>query len=364
MTSPQTGATLPSIAPGQRQQILCSLLKGVSRSFYLTLRVLPKDLREPVGLAYLLARAADTIADSRLLPAAARLEHLQTFRDQVTGPAQLSSLHQMETALTGKQSISAERTLLTTLPQVFSLLEELPEADGLRVRSVLQNLIVGMEFDLTNFPAEDSGEIGTIKDEAALDGYTFHVAGCVGQFWTEILMDHSNDKSCGLGRWDSGRMSALGVRFGKALQMTNVLRDVPEDLRIGRCYLPLERLERLGVEPVQLLDPKTGPKARPALLSGIETAMGHYAAAEEYILAIPRRRPRLRLAAIWPVLIGLGTLSRLARNQHWLDPGCPSRVSRRWVYVMMALSFLAMSSNLALRVWIGRLRRQVQAEIP
>lgn len=359
MTSPQTGGALPLVSPLQRKQILRGLLKRVSRSFYLTLRVLPKDLREPVGLAYLLARAADTIADTRLLPPAGRLEHLYIFRDQVTGPAQLSSLHQLGRSLTSQQSITVERTLLFSLPEAFSLLEGLSEADGHRVRAVLQNLIVGMEFDLNNFPAEDSGDIGTVENDATLDGYTYHVAGCVGQFWTEILMDHA----ARLGHWDSEKMSGLGVRFGKALQMTNVLRDVPKDLRIGRCYLPLEQLERVGVTPDQLLDPQTGPQTRPVLVAGIETAMAHYSAAEEYILAIPRRCPRLRLAALWPVLIGLGTLARLARNQRWLDPECPSKVSRRWVYAMMALSFLAVSSNLALRLWIGHLRRNVEVRI-
>lgn len=359
MTSSQINGALPPVSPQQREHLLGGLLKGVSRSFYLTLRVLPKDLRGPVGLAYLLARAADTIADTRLLPPHDRLQHLQTFRNQVIGPAELSSLHQLGEALTDRQSIPAERRLLSSLPEAFSLLEGLSEMDGRRVRWVLRELMCGMEFDLTNFPAEESGEIGAVENDAALDGYTYQVAGCVGRFWTEICMDHVGP----LGHWDSEKMSALGVRFGKALQMTNVLRDVPKDLRIGRCYLPLDHLDRVGVAPNQLLDPATGPKARPVLLAGIETALGHYSVAEEYILAIPRRSLRLRLAALWPVLIGLGTLSRLARNQQWLSPECPSRVSRRWVYAMMAMSLPVAGSNLALRAWIGRLRRNVEAGI-
>ena len=158
-------------------------------------------------------------------------------------------------------------------------------------------------------------------------------------------------------------MSALGVRFGKALQMTNVLRDFPKDLRIGRCYLPLDQLARFGVMPHDLLDAQTGSKARPVLVQGIETALGHYAAAEEYILSIPRRCLRLRLAALWPVLIGLGTLSRLSGNQRWLDPQSPSRVSRSWVYSMMVLSLPAAVSDIALRLWFGRLQRKVEVGI-
>ena len=68
---------------GKQERELARLLKGVSRSFYLTLRVLPKGIREPVGLAYLLARAADTISDSRFLPPDDRLTHLEAFRAQL-----------------------------------------------------------------------------------------------------------------------------------------------------------------------------------------------------------------------------------------------------------------------------------------
>jgi len=93
------------------------------------------------------------------------------------------------------------------------------------------------------------------------------------------------------------------------------------------------------------------------------TALGHYAAAEGYLLAIPRRCLRLRLAVLWPMLIGLATLDRLARNESWLDPARPSRVSRRWVYRMLALSWLAASSDQALRAWIRHLRRRVEEAV-
>src|SRR6185503_18949168 len=95
---PRTCRTSPSIrwtwterlAGAERTGPLLTgaLLKGVSRSFYLSLAVLPREIRPTVGLAYLFARAADTIADTRLLPRAQRLTHLTTFRDELdaSGP--------------------------------------------------------------------------------------------------------------------------------------------------------------------------------------------------------------------------------------------------------------------------------------
>src|SRR2546430_17549514 len=62
------------------------LLKRVSRSFYLSLAVLPASVRRILGLAYLFARAADTIADSRLIDRQERTTHLLAFPAQLDGP--------------------------------------------------------------------------------------------------------------------------------------------------------------------------------------------------------------------------------------------------------------------------------------
>ena len=346
----------------QRQKQFRRLLRGVSRTFYLSLAVLPKDLREPVGLAYLLARAADTIADTRLLPPDQRLGLLLSFRDQVSGPAQLLALEKIKNALTAAQAIPEERTLLESLPEFLELLESLPEDDRKLVRTVLATLTYGMEGDMINFPGEGSGQIAALEKTADLEKYLYHVAGCVGEFWTEISAAHV----AGLKGWDTGAMGELGVAFGKALQLTNILRDLPRDLRIGRCYLPIEQLEPLGLEPPDLLNAEMGPRAQPALSQGIRTALGYYADGGEYLLAIPRRCVRLRLAALWPMLIGLATLSRLSQDAQeglWLEPERPSRVSRKWVYRTIALSLPAVVFNPALKFWIRRLRRSVESNL-
>ena len=354
-----TGTALPPVSPAQRRHLLEGLLRGVSRSFYLTLRVLPSNLRQPVGLAYLLARAADTIADTRLLSPSRRLDHLLMFREQIEGPARLEPLQQIGVELTEKQSAWEERELLTSLPAAFSLLEGLPDPDRYLVREVVRGVTQGMESDLITFTAEDSGLVGCIEDATALDRYIYQVAGCVGEFWTAVTTAHVP----ALKAWDKQHMSKTGVAFGKALQLTNVLRDVPRDLRIGRCYLPRAELAAIGMTPEELLDPAKGTAARPVLVAWLQVAMEHYASAEQYLVAIPRKCLRLRLSVLWPMLIGLATLARLARNEQWLDPACPSRVGRGWVYRTLALSWPSVHSNRILSAWIARLRRQVEAAL-
>lgn len=347
--------TPSAVSPKTRRILLTTLLKSVSRAFYLSLRVLPADLREPIGLAYLLARAADTIADTPLIPPERRLFHLRAFRARLAGEA-AAAPSDMSAELIGAFANPAERALLQALPHAFALLESLTEFDRERTRAVVLTLTRGMEIDLTAFPPAECGKVTALKTRDQLDDYIYHIAGCVGEFWTALAMAHTP----ALGGWDGARMSALGVRFGSALQLTNILRDAPKDLRIGRCYPPHSELARIGLRPADLLDARNAARARPLLAWGIRTALTDFAAAERYILAIPRRCLRLRLAALWPVLIGLSTLALLARADNWLCPDKPIKMPRRSVYAIVALSLICGRSNRLLALWIGRLRRRVE----
>jgi farnesyl-diphosphate farnesyltransferase len=319
--------------------------------------VLPGALRAPVGLAYLLARAADTIADSNAIAPEKRLAHLLAFRAQVAGPVSQAALDGISGDLLEAQASPAEADLLRALGPIFTALDNTNESDGGRIRSVVTTLTEGMEMDLSGLPPQDSGGPVALPDAGALDRYIYLVAGCVGEFWTEISVAHTP----ALAHWDIAAMSETGVRFGKALQLTNVLRDVPADLRNGRCYLPADELAALGLTPQDLADPAASEKARPVLRSWMRVALGHYEQAGSYVLAIPRRERRLRLAALWPVLMGLQTLSILADQRDWLTPVTPARVSRHWVYRMMARSAVVASSDALVSRWIAGLRRRVDA---
>jgi farnesyl-diphosphate farnesyltransferase len=327
------------------------LLRQVSRSFYLSVAVLPQSLRVPVGLAYLLARAADTIADTRLVERRDRLARLDALRVALVtrgAPPHLGDLAQA-------QDQAAERRLLERLPECFVALDELPADDASRVRGVLATITEGMIFDLTRFPGEDARDLHALDTEADLDRYTYLVAGCVGEFWTEIHVAHRRR----LHRWDLATMKARGVRFGKALQMTNVLRDLPRDLRSGRCYLPRRELAALGLRPSDLLDPGATERVRPLVERLLRVTLDHYEVAWHYTLAIPHPELRMRLACAWPLLIGLGTLELLASSRELLDPDRRLKLSRGAVRGILARSALTVWSNRTLAADAARLRRRI-----
>ena len=332
---------------------LNDILKRVSRSFYLTLRILPRPLRTPIGLAYLFARAADTIADTALISPAARLTLLEQFRSlfQDYDAAILRVLR----GAVGPQHIPAERALLSSLEECFAVFQACPQGDQTRVRRLLLTLTQGMVMDLTTFPPEHDGRVVALKTRQDLDQYTYYVAGCVGEFWTDMHVAHRPS----LAGWDVEVMKQWGVRFGKGLQMTNILRDLAHDLRLGRCYLPLEALTPYGLSPAHLLEPSAIANARPILQDLLALTMDHYRGGWSYTLAIPRREIQMRLACAWPLLIGCRTLDLVARADNLLDPCVTVKVSRAAVYRMLTASSLLVLSNRGLRRYASHLGRQL-----
>ena len=331
-----------------------ALLKRVSRSFYLSLAVLPGAVRPTLGLAYLLARAADTIADTRLIDRSQRVAHLAALRDELAAPLP-GRPESIVAATRPGQTLPAERDLLTRLPECLAAYRRLAPWDRERVRAVLATIIEGMTMDLVIFPGEDEGKLAALASRADLDRYTYLVAGCVGEFWTEVHVAHRPR----LAHWDLARMRELGIRFGKGLQLTNVLRDVSRDVRQGRCYLPSRDLALLGLEPRDLLDPASGTTLRPLLVELLNVALDHYEAGWQYTFAIPRRETRMRLACAWPLLIGLRTLDLLARTPNWLDPAVSIKAPRARVYSLMAQSLATVWSTRAL----ARQARRLEARI-
>jgi farnesyl-diphosphate farnesyltransferase len=333
------------------------LLRRVGRSFALSLAVLPGGVREPVGLAYLLARAADTVADTRLLPRHARVAHLETLRAAIAGARRdLSALGEAVAPLQGHE---AERRLLAALAPAVASLEALPAADAVAVRGVLATLTSGMILDLERFPGEDEGALAALDTLEELDRYTYLVAGCVGPFWTAVHAAHRPR----LRGWDHAGRREQAVRFGQGLQLINVLRDVHADLRSGRCYLPARELADLGLRPPDLLDPGRSPDAWPLVRRLLARALEHCDVGWRYTLDIPRGEWRMRLACAWPLLIGLETLAALAAHPDPIAARTPVKIARPAVRRILARSAVAVCANWSLAAVAGRARARAASAL-
>lgn len=200
---------------------------------------------------------------------------------------------------------------------------------------VLLVITEGQESDLSRFGNTGSGQITSLDTDEQLDDYTYRVAGCVGEFWTKMCRAHLFPKA----KVPDAVLLEKGVRFGKGLQLVNILRDLPRDLRQGRCYIPLASLAGLGLSPESLLDPVCMKTFRPLYDRYIRQADRYIADGRAYVDLLPRSQLRVRMACTLPMLIGVETLARL-RTCNVLDHSCTIKVSRPEVRLLILASLV------------------------
>ena len=266
------------------------LLKRVSRSFHLSLQLLPRPMRGPASLAYLLARASDTLADSATAPPALRLDCLERFSETLHGtqPAPWP-----DAILQGVHD-PAETQLLFETPSLLETLGNIPAAEANLIREVVGIIIGGQSLDLERFGEASAKHPVALPDDAALDDYTWRVAGCVGEFWTRLgLLTLGSAFS----ETPADILVAQAIRYGRGLQLVNILRDLPADLAQGRCYLPVA-------------DPGDTGRLLEEHARWLEMARGHIGEGFSYASALPIRR--LRAASVLPAMIARDTLDLLA----------------------------------------------------
>jgi farnesyl-diphosphate farnesyltransferase len=290
-------------SPSHVRALRTTILRSVSRSFYLSIRFLPQQLREPIALAYLLARATDTVADTTRIPGTVRMESLRMLSDGVQGKRTREMVINQMASFVPLQENAAERILLDSLPDCLEWLEQTGEADRDDIRAALEKITHGQMLDLHRF--DNPAQVRALQTAADLDEYTYLVAGCVGEFWTRLCFRHLRD----FASLTQDEMLALGRRYGMGLQLINVLRDAGTDLRAGRCYFPDDDLGAIGLSAAQILS--ESDRFQPIYQRWMEKAQDGLACGMQYSRAIRSRR--VRAATVLPALIGACTLALLRK---------------------------------------------------
>ncbi|MDO8526066.1 MAG: phytoene/squalene synthase family protein [Deltaproteobacteria bacterium] len=284
------------------------ILKGVSRSFYLSLVFLPRRMRTPVSLAFLACKAADTIADTELISKEERLKWLDAYRELFTNPASRNATDISEAIASPQGGSVWEKRLIESLPTLMDDLQNLPPKDWLLIQELVLELTQGMQMDLS----ERASGLAMTHSMTELDQYIYYVAGCVGRFWTKMIKIHfSFSKNFGLESED------IGEKIGKGLQLVNILRDLPQDLKRGRTYIP---------HGVSLAD----------IFKLARSYLGEY---ERYCAYFPWYAVRLKAVVRLPARLGLLTLDRLESSKEWPAKDLVIKVSRGQVYKTLLGSF-------------------------
>jgi phytoene synthase len=212
-------------------------------SFYAAMRILPREQREAMFQIYSFCRQVDDIADSTG-PRAERLAALQQWRDDI------DALYRGNPPPRLRDYVASVRKF------------------GLQREDFLA-IIDGMEMDV---PQEIRA-----PDSATLDLYCDRVASAVGRLSVRVF---------GL-ETDDGIL--LAHHLGRALQLTNILRDIDEDAGIGRLYLPREELQKAGITSTDPLKVAADPALPKVCAVLVERARAHFAKADEVMARHPRR---------------------------------------------------------------------------
>jgi farnesyl-diphosphate farnesyltransferase len=286
-------------------------------------------MREPISLGYLLARASDTLADTGDLDASLRSEMLAGFGEIIHGGDRVDWLQRLALDVIPRQQHSGEKVLLENIQGVFTWLESLrekpapvgadhyqaPESQSIGSRqhaailTVMDHILHGQRLDIERFELQQGFRFTL---DAELEEYCYLVAGCVGEFWTEI----GTVSLGGFSQVDTARLKRWGANYGKGLQLINILRDLPADLKAGRCYLP-------NVDPADRasLMAESGrwrARARTYLEEG-----------QSYAQSLVQRRTRAATAL--PGLIGIRTLD-LMDAADWSELEKGVKIPRSEVY--------------------------------
>lgn len=307
------------------------ILPGVSRTFALTIPRLPRELKTVVTNAYLLCRIADTIEDDVNLSGNEVSRFEGWFINVLKGECEPGPLvHELSPRLS-TSTIAAERELVANMEKVVGVTWALNPSK----RETLTRCVEVMCERMPRFQhAAKKAGLDSLHD---LNHYCYAVAGVVGEMLTELFCSYSDEIAI-----NYTSMMKLAPSFGQGLQMTNILKDVWEDLSNDSCWLPRDVFAQSGYDLANLAPDYRRDDFRAGLNRLIGICHGHLNNAVEYSLLIPAHETGVRKFLLWNVNMAVRTLKQIYLNPHYTS-GDEVKISRS-----MLLSTI-ISTNAAVR---------------
>jgi farnesyl-diphosphate farnesyltransferase len=336
---------MAGLSPAAERTWVAASLPKVSRTFALTIRLLPGALEHPVAVAYLLCRIADTIEDSATLTAAEKCSLLGEFRAAIGGGSTAGLERTFAAARTDDERLARDASLALT---AFHRLAPAAQAS---IRPRVEEMCDGMgEFARAR---GDGGALYSVPDLAALDRYCYYVAGTVGHLLTGLFVDHLP----GIDPERQERLRSLATSFGLGLQLTNIIKDIAADRTRGWSFVPANLCRQFGFAPEQLLDPAHRAAATEAMRTLIAKARKHLDDAVSYCTLLPRSAYGVRMFCLLAVFLAIRTLRLAERDPRLLEPAEKLKITRREVRATLAMTALTAPSDRLVRAYFGSLAR-------
>jgi farnesyl-diphosphate farnesyltransferase len=227
-------AVTTTCSPGSMAD-LDDLLAKTSRTFALTIPLLPEPCRREVTVAYLVFRVADTFEDAHSWPKSARCDALEELAELLAQPTLDEGVvrARVDAWLAARPTSHAGYLeLLRHTPDVLAALDALSPSARALVAEHAQRTARGMAAIVRS-----TDELGRLRlsDTDGLRSYCYVVAGIVGELLTELFVLHAPSLAA-----EAGALRASSATFGEALQLVNILKDARDDAAEGRVFLPDE----------------------------------------------------------------------------------------------------------------------------
>jgi 4,4'-diapophytoene synthase len=318
------------------------VLPGVSRTFALTIPVLPEALALVMTNAYLLCRIADTIEDDPGLVPEQKSQFHARFVAVVNGMQDAEQFARDLAPLLSDRVLPAEHDLVRNTAAVIRVTHTCSDQE----QAALTRCVAIMCRGMPEFQRNKS--LRGLADLDELAEYCYYVAGVVGEMCTELFCLHTPE----LGS-KREHMLRLAVSFGQGLQMTNILKDIWDDRQAGACWLPRSVFAQ-GTLDLERLE---SWHAQPAFRDGLNQLLGvghaHLRNALEYTCLIPKRETGIRRFCLWAIGLAVLTLRKIHRHPTFRSAG-EVKVSRRTVKATVLTTNLTLMSNRALRLMFDR----------
>ena len=288
-----------------------AILSSVSRTFALTIPLLPSAIEKVVGNTYLLCRIVDTIEDAAdLLPETK--QHLSLlFLDAVLEKSLVASFVEPCLKALSDYGNQDELDLIAHTPTVLRILHTCSKEDQEAVSRCVSIMSEGM----SRFHGKQT--VAGLKDLNEFERYCYVVAGVVGELLTTIFRNHSPRFAKNI----QGQ-EALAIAFGQALQMTNILKDSPEDRARGVSWMPADMRQE---ELLRIAYQKLQDSLR-------------------YILLIPKQDLGMRRFCFLAFGLAVMTLSKIAKRKEFSNKD-EVKLSRNTVMAFYAFTKFAVSSD-------------------
>ncbi|HEU4988316.1 MAG TPA: phytoene/squalene synthase family protein [Gemmatimonadaceae bacterium] len=318
------------------------ILPAVSRTFALSIRVLPGQLGQAVNCAYLLCRIADTIEDEPAMPAAQKAELFDRFLECFDSPETADRFPERVAALTGEP---AHLRLIRNTDLVFVVYRHLSAETREHVKRWVTEMAAGMRKFVLLYP--HGIRIQTLDEYRE---YCYYVAGTVGYMLTDLWHEHAPS----IGPRQYALLRERSRSFAEALQTVNILKDVATDAeQENSIYIPAQLLAVHGGSHAAIRAGERAENTQAAMGSLVTLAWEDLEHAKEYLLRIPRRAVAIRLFCVLPLLFAYATLRDLTRDPSAMARRHVVKISRAEVKAITMLSFAGVMSNTVLE-WLAR----------